>query len=56
MNQSHTTDKLIKEPHTPFTLLILLCFLFFRVSLVWINVVRAINKYNDAFLLPIASC
>ena len=51
MDQSSITDKLMKEPHTPFII-----FFYSFTCEDECKVVNAINKYNDVPLLSIASC
>lgn len=53
MDQSNITDKLMKEPHTPF----IIFFSFYSFTCVdECKVANAINKFNDVSVLSIAGC
>lgn len=53
MDQSNITDKLMKEPHTPF---IIFSSFYSFTCVDECKVVNAINKFNDVSLLSIAGC
>lgn len=53
MDQSNVTDKLMKEPHTPF---IIFSSFYSFTCVDECKVVNAINKFNDVSPLSSAGC